>query len=375
LPHISWDVVRRRLQKAAEGCRRLQKAVEKGEKVMGESPNPVQSASRGRTLKVLGKALGGMLRGAVRRPRFGTQDESLAWSHGVLSSVLREVIGFTVSLDAPAQRGAVSGLFRDPKLPKDMTVEKEAVIGGVPGLRCHPVSWAENENGPVLLHLHGGGYVIGSPETSVGFLYAMSKAAGAEVVAVDYRMAPEHPFPAAVDDAVAAYQGLLESGISPERLVLTGDSAGGGLCVALLQSLRDAHTPLPAGAVLFSPWCDLEQSGASMETNAKADYLTKEMLEKWAGWYAGETSRSDPLVSPIHADLSGLSPLLVFAGSAEVLLDDAVRLVAAVEAQGGDATLRVYDGMIHDWIGVASFLDASKKTMAETADFVAAKSK
>lgn len=202
---------------------------------------------------------------------------------------------------------------------------------------------------PVVLHFHGGGYVMASPQTHVGMLSRLAASSGGRALSVDYRLAPEDPFPAAPTDALSTYRWLLDSGIAPGRIVVAGDSAGGGLAVGLLVAARDAGLPQPAGAILMSPWVDLTGSGESVLGNAAIDpILGPLVLQHWATLYAGD-SLGDPLASPLFADLTGLAPITTQVGEREVLLDDAVRLTDRVIAAGGTASLEVWDEMTHWW--------------------------
>jgi acetyl esterase/lipase len=196
----------------------------------------------------------------------------------------------------------------------------------------------------VVLYLHGGGYVIGSPRSHRHLAAAVAAAGQASALLLDYRRAPAHPSPAAVDDATAAYRWLLDQGIAPGHIVIGGDSAGGGLTVATLLALRDARLPLPAGGVCISPWVDLTFSGASYRTRAAVDpIVTRPGIDEMARAYFGATSARAPLASPLFADLRGLPPLLIHVGSDEVLLDDAVQLADRAKAAGVDATLECPD--------------------------------
>ena len=208
-----------------------------------------------------------------------------------------------------------------------------------------PAEWLRPpsaEAGRVVLYLHGGGYVIGSPRSHRHLAAAIAGAAGASALSLDYRLAPENPFPAAVDDAVACYRWLLEQGASPEHIVIAGDSAGGGLTVATLVALRDARVRLPAGGVCISPWVDLTFSGGSYQTKAAADpIVARPGIDEMARAYLGATDPRTPLASPVFADLRGLPPLLIHVGGDEVLLDDAVQLAERAKAAGVPATLEV----------------------------------
>ena len=228
------------------------------------------------------------------------------------------------------------------------------------GVRCAPVDaggvpgeWidaAQHDPGVTILHLHGGGYVIGSLNTHRGFSGRLAQATNARVLLIDYRLGPEHPHPAAVDDALTAYRWLLAQDVDPARLAVVGDSAGGGLTIALLLALREAGEPLPACAATASAWLDLSCNGTSMETKAAEDpVLSREVLSRWAIAYVPDGAFGRPLVSPLYADLSGLPPLLVQAGSAEVLLDDSTRFAERAQAADVDVTLEVWEEMVHDW--------------------------
>ena len=212
--------------------------------------------------------------------------------------------------------------------------------------------------GRVVLYLHGGGYVIGSPRSHRHLAAAIASAAAASALLLDYRLAPEHPYPAAVDDATAAYRWLLDQGIAPEHVMIAGDSAGGGLTVATLLALREARVPLPAGGVCISPWVDLTCSGESYRTKAGVDPIVQQAgVAEMAQAYLGTASPRTPLASPLFADLRGLPPLLIHVGSDEVLLDDAVQLAARAKAAGVETTIEVWERMIHVWHWFLPMLD------------------
>jgi epsilon-lactone hydrolase len=223
-----------------------------------------------------------------------------------------------------------------------------------------PAEWvvaAGADSDRVLLYLHGGAYQIGSPATHRHMVALLSGAAGARVLSVDYRLAPEHPFPAALDDAVTAYRWLLATGTDRGVLALAGDSAGGGLALATLVALRDAGEAMPAAAVVLSPWTDLALTGESLRTRADADVLIKPggMAETAEAYLAGQDPRH-PYASPLYADLHGLPPLLIHVGDAEVILDDSTRLAARARDHGVDVTLEVWDEMPHVWHAFAGLL-------------------
>jgi len=233
-------------------------------------------------------------------------------------------------------------------MPTPPDVRRETVsAGGVPAEWVTAPGAADER---VILYLHGGGYVIGSINTHREMVSRLSRASGARGLVIDYRLAPEHPHPAAVDDALAAYRWLLEQGAEPRRVVVAGDSAGGGLTVATLVAIRDAGLPLPAGGAPLSPWVDLEGVGESMTTRAAEDPIVQRepLLEMAALYLAGAHART-PLAAPLHADLRGLPPLLIQVGTAETLLDDAARLAEKARAAGVDVTYEPWEEMIHVW--------------------------
>ena len=226
---------------------------------------------------------------------------------------------------------------------------EETAAGGRPAEWTRPADAASDA---AVLHFHGGGYVLGSPRTTRTVTAGLARHTGLPVLVPDYRLAPEHPFPAAIDDAVAVYTWLIEdAGIDPGRVVVSGDSAGGGIAMALLVSLRDRAMPLPAGAVGISPWLDCTLSSPSIDANLAHDpQVSRSFLEGAAAHYlpAGVDPKA-PLVSPLFADLAGLPPLLLHAGGDECLLDDSVRFGEAAEAAGVDVTVEVWEAMMHVW--------------------------
>jgi acetyl esterase/lipase len=237
-----------------------------------------------------------------------------------------------------------------------------------------PAEWvtaAGVGDGRVLLYLHGGAYQIGSPATLRHLVALVSGVAQARALSLDYRLAPEHPFPAAVDDAVAAYRWLVAEGTDPARIAVAGDSAGGGLALGTLVALRDAGEPMPAAAVLLSPWTDLALTGESLRTRAADDMMVKPgSLHQTAAIYlAGEDPRH-PYASPLYADLRGLPPLLIQVGDAEVILDDSTRVAARAREAGVDVTLEVWDEMPHVFHAFAGLLPESDQAIERIGDWL-----
>jgi len=237
-----------------------------------------------------------------------------------------------------------------------------------------PAEWAradEARDEGALLYFHGGGYCVGSVRTHRLLVGALSRTCGVPVLSLDYRLAPEHPHPAAVDDGVAAYRHLLARGFAPERIALAGDSAGGGLTAAVLIAVRDERLPIPAAGVCISPWFDLTLSGETMTTKVDVDPMCKPatLAQMAAAYVAGGDVRA-PTASPLYADLGGLPPLLVQVGTAETLLDDARRFAARAEEQGVATTLEVWDDMIHVWHAFAMLLPEGQEAIDRIGAFV-----
>ncbi len=244
---------------------------------------------------------------------------------------------------------AMRSMFEEWHLP---TAEPEGVhyrqvdAGGVPAMWCTPDGAATDR---AIIWTHGGGYVVGSMHSHRKVAGHLAKAAGVPVLVLDYRRAPEHPHPAPVEDAVAAYRWLLtDEGLAPEHIATTGDSAGGGLCTAMVLALRDAGDPLPAAVMPLSPFYDMEATGDSVTGNAEVDVLVqRDILLAMAGMFLGDASPRDPLANPLHADPTGLPPMLIQVGGSETLLDDSTRFADRATAAGVDCTVEVYPGMQH----------------------------
>lgn len=239
-----------------------------------------------------------------------------------------------------------------------------------------PADWvcaANADSGRALLYLHGGGYVIGSRDSHRELASRLSRAAEARVLLIDYRLAPESPFPAALEDATKSYRWLLEQGFDASRVAIGGDSAGGGLTISTLIALRDTGTAMPACGICLSPWLDLVGTGASAQPGAVDDpMVTREALETMASQYA-PTQLDHPSVSPLYGDVVGLPPLLIQVGTREVLLDDSTRLAEKLDAAGVSFTLEAEDGLIHVWQHLAPNAPESISAVERLGKFIQAR--
>ena len=262
----------------------------------------------------------------------------------------------------------VRALMNSGKLPAPKDVEYRAdTVGGIAG------EWVTQaglpDAAPVLLYLHGGGYLACSPKTHRPITGSFAKA-GLRVWVPDYRLAPEHPFPAAVEDAEKAWNGLLARGYAAANIGVAGDSAGGGLSLALMLALRNGQHALPAAAVLFSPWTDLASTGESMKTNAKRDAMFHAPgTGEGAAYYLGGADVRTPLASPLYADLHGLPPLLIHAGDREILRDDSTRLTKKARAAGVSVEERIWPVVPHVW-QLALFVPEARESLKRAADFL-----
>ena len=241
----------------------------------------------------------------------------------------------------------------------------------IAGCKAEWVYDKDADQGRVMLYVHGGGYVQGSLATHRNMVYEIAKAMGGRVLNLDYRLGPEHPFPAAVDDTVAAWKYLLANGVDPAKASFGGDSAGGGLVVAALMAVRDASLALPACGCCISPWTDLVGLGRTMETKADEDpMVNRAALDFFADLYAGDADRAAPLISPLFGDLAGLPPLLVQVGTAETLLDDSRRLAARARHAGVAVDYAEWPGMPHIWHIFAPLLQQSRDAIQELGAYV-----
>lgn len=265
------------------------------------------------------------------------------------------------------QRAAFDSRFKDRELGAGVTV-RPTTLGGVPAI---DITVEGADGGGVILYLHGGGYVVGSANTGTFLATALARRVGVRAVSLDYRLAPENPYPAGVDDAYAAYRALLDVGTRADDIVLAGDSAGGGLVLAVLLSARRDGVPLPAGAVLVSPWTDLSLSGASIDERVELDPIFDRAQMQWyADQYLAGHDPLDELVSPVFADLAGLPPLLIQVGTYEVLLDDSVRLAARAAESELDVRLEVVAGVSHVFQSLSGQLPEADEALDRAGRFL-----
>lgn len=286
--------------------------------------------------------------------------------------IMRKLLGRFVqdsSVPLPQRRIAMD---RAGKLPKPRRVDySETTVGGVPALVATPTAVEPDRH---VLYLHGGGYVLGSPRSHIRLGARLAKYAGAVVTVIEYRLAPEHVYPAAIDDCVAAYRDLA-SRVDPALITIAGDSAGGGAALATLCALRDAGDTLPACAYLLSPWTDLTGSGESVTAKNDVDpMIDGEMITTMAKLYTGDRALDDPGVSPLFADLSGLPPLLIQTGTDEVLLSDSERLAERAHAAGVEHELDLHEGMWHVYQAFVGFMPEADAALIRAARFIRAHS-
>jgi epsilon-lactone hydrolase len=255
------------------------------------------------------------------------------------------------------------------RLPADVTVHPVSANG----VKAEWTETPEGDRARAILFLHGGGYVIGSLDSHRHLVAEAGRAARMRALAIDYRLAPEHPFPAAVDDALAAYRFLLAGGIPPGGIAIAGDSAGGGLVVATMLAIREAGLAQPACGWAISPWVDMEATGASMASKAAVDpTVQKAGILDMARLYLNSADPRSPLAAPIYGDLRGLAPLLIQVGAAETLLDDAIRLAQVAGAADVAVDLQVWPEMIHVWHTYFPVLSAGRRAIASGGEFIRA---
>ena len=281
---------------------------------------------------------------------------------------------FSEFLNVDVSQGPIEGMRRtyerinDEFSPDEGTNFERLSAGGVP---AEMISRDDSDPSRVTIYVHGGGFVIGSVRTHRVLMSKLASASGAKVLGLEYRMAPENPFPAAVEDTIAAYRWLLSQGYGPGKISLAGDSAGGGLVVSALVSLRYLGEPMAGAGWCISPWVDFEGLGNSMTSNAEVDpVVAKEGLEFMAGLYLGNRDRRTPLAAPLYADLHGLPPMLVQVGGDETLLDDSTRLTDKLKEAKVPVDLEVWDDMFHVWHAFAPILPEGQRAIDRAGAFI-----
>ncbi|MFO0692183.1 MAG: alpha/beta hydrolase fold domain-containing protein [Polyangiales bacterium] len=279
----------------------------------------------------------------LRRKVFGPHRPTWSEEFETIATVLRTSADFSVLLPLRFQRYALDPPRPDTAVVKETTIS-DADAGGVPG------KWftrPDSRHDHVVIYLHGGGYSTGSVRSHRDLIARICKSTRSRVLALDYRLAPEHPFPAQLEDSMAAYRWLLAQGISPSKIAFAGESAGGGLCVSTMLKLRETGEPMPCTAVLISPWLDLEAQSPSFHENRRWDFVTRKAMAAYARRFVREHEVRHPLAAPIHADVHDLPPILIQVGEVETLRDEGIALAERIREQGGDVTLEVWDDMIH----------------------------
>jgi len=285
----------------------------------------------------------------------------------VISDIARTFGAWDDDTPLDEMRIGWDGLFSDV----EYTVGAVAEPVDAGGVTAEWITAPDARSDRVVVYLHGGGYIMGSVNSHRDMCERLSKEARARVLALDYRLAPEHPFPAALEDSIAAYRWLLQEGIKSQHIAIGGDSAGGGLTFATLVSLRDAGDPLPACSIPLSPWVEFEGTGDSITSRADIDPMVRQDLDlKMAKAYLNGGDLRNPLAAPIYADLDGLPPLLIQVGEREILFDDSSRMADKATRSGVDVTLREWKGQIHVWQIFASRLDEGQAAIEELGAFV-----
>lgn len=300
----------------------------------------------------------------VRGPRL----PGWTWLFEVAIHFLRRqtITAFDMQSPAESREYADALVFHSPAVEQ---VRIKPVTAPVKGHWFEPKSGVRDVT---VLHLHGGGYAYYATAHH-NLIALVTLAAKSKTFALDYRLIPEHPFPAQLEDALAAYRWLLASGTLPERLVVIGDSAGGNLVLALLLSLRDSLSPLPALGICIAPWTDVANPGDSMSGNEAYDWVEKRMADKWAEWFCKGKDPGNPAISPVQADLKGLPPIYMQAGSAEILHDMICAFAEKARAQGADVTLEVWQNMNHDFPAFGDTIPESREALQRIGEVISGK--
>lgn len=280
-----------------------------------------------------------------------------------------KVVDWSTSIDSLREQVEKGAGFLG-KLPNGFNLEPVDLNG----LKAEWMLPPDTGKDKTILYFHGGGLVVGSIRAHRGIVAKFVKATGIGALLFNYALAPEHPYPAGLNDCVTVYRYLLSTGIAPERIVFMGDSGGGNLCLASLLALKQENLPLPAGAVTLSAWTDLTNSSPSFQTNARLDTLCwKDAQTVFSDYYVTDRDAHDPLISPLYGDLTGLPPLLLFAGEHELMRDDTIRFADRAEKAGVDVTLRIGKGLFHCYPACAPLFPEATEALKEIALFITAK--
>ncbi|MBW2281583.1 MAG: alpha/beta hydrolase [Deltaproteobacteria bacterium] len=316
-----------------------------------------------KTLRFLATVIAGAFSVVLRRLFRGALRPTWTLRTELLRMSVRATLMGSVRFGVPWLRSLPSPARPDPHTRLD-----DVDAGGVPARWCVPTGADADDR--VVLYLHGGGYVFGSPRTHADIIARLAAQVPARVLAVEYRLGPEFPFPAAHDDCLAAYRWLVAQGTDPSRIVLAGDSAGGGLCTGTLLSLREAREPQPAGALLISPWVDPLADGGTIRSNEPFDVGTRDFLVNCIGLYLEGKPPDDARVAPLGADLRGLAPLFIGVGRCEMLLDQARALDARARDHGVKTQLSEYEDQFHVFQNLAAFIPEADRAVDEMVGWV-----
>lgn len=311
-----------------------------------------------------------IVRRIFARLLLGPTRPTWSWRTDIMVAIARAAVGFAAKVPDDPWINRFGLRIKAP-IPIELR-NRVAVVGTELGRLTTDeyVRLGASTDRATILYFHGGAYVYGNPGTHRQHVARLVDTAGVRALAPTYRLAPQYRFPSGLDDAEIAYRSLIASGVDPRTVILSGDSAGGGLATALLIRLRDEGVPMPGGAVLFSPYVDVEHTGYTPALNAASDYLPLSEFTRPNPYYTLPEAVRDPLASPIHADLTELPPMLILAGEAEMILDDSVRLAANARRDGVDVTLSVYDDMMHVWPAIVPWESASERALVEVADWI-----
>lgn len=314
------------------------------------------------------QAMGALASTIGRRLRHGPLRPSWSLIFETSICLLRRTSQRAAALDPLAERALWAAMKAPPAKVFGSVTQRDDDIGGVRARWFEP---RELRTDATIIYVHGGSFIYGSFESHGELIAHLAVTSGARVLALDYRLAPEHRYPAALDDVLAAYAALLEAGTAPSKVVLAGDSAGGNLVLATLLRLRSEGRPMPAGVIALSPWVDLARQGGSLESNQTIDWGVPAAFARWARTYLPEGQLDDPRVSPIHGDFSATSPLLVLYGECEMLRDQLEDFIERVRAAGQPIEAERYPDMVHGWMTLASATPQAALAFERCARFVA----